>query len=127
MVMQGSAILSGMSPVLVVLAIETLIAFGWVSSHFVGPFEIRLILYLYKDLIYRLLKYQADYLGISSQRLVNEVSPRSIMVVPIKLRISPFRWEDLGLTLSLHLILFDLLMLINTIHELAQTPSELHS
>ena len=45
-VVLGSAILNGMSPVLVALAVETLITLGWVSSHFTGLFEIRIILYL---------------------------------------------------------------------------------
>ena len=115
-----------MSQVLVVLAIETLIVLGWVPSHFNRSFEIRLILYLFKDPIYRLLEYQADHLGISSQGLIDEVSLRLIMASPIKSRISPFRREDFGLSLSLHLILLDSLMLINTIHELAHTLSELH-
>jgi len=69
-----------MSPVLMVLTIETLIVLGWVPSHFIGPFEIRLILYLVKDLINWLLEYRANYLGVSSRRLIGEVSPRPIML-----------------------------------------------
>ena len=65
MVTQGSTVLGGVSPILMVLAIKALIALGWVPSHLIRPFEIRLILYLLNDLIHRLLKHRADYLGIS--------------------------------------------------------------
>ena len=53
MVMQGSAVLSGVSSILIVLSIKVLIALGWLPSHLIRPFEIRLILYLLKDLIHR--------------------------------------------------------------------------
>ena len=115
-----------MSLVLVILAIETLIALGWVSFHFGGPFEIRLILYLFKDSVHKLLEHRVDYLGIGSQGLANEIFPWLIMAVPIRPRIFPFGKEDLGLSFALHLILFDPFLLINTVHQLAHTPSRLH-
>ena len=82
MVMQGSAVLSGVSSILIVLSIKVLIALGWLPSHLIRPFEIILILYLLKDLIHRpfeirlilyllkdsihqLLEHWVDYLGIS--------------------------------------------------------------
>ena len=76
-------ILGGVPPIMMVLAIEALIALGWVTSHFVWPSEVRIILYLFKYLMYRLLEYQANYLSVSTRGLVYEVSPRSIMAIPI--------------------------------------------
>ena len=91
MVTEGFAILDVVPPILMVLAIEALTALGWVTSHLVWPFEVRLILYLFKYLMYRLLEYQANYLSVSMCGLVDEVSSRLIMDVPIKPGISSFR------------------------------------
>lgn len=57
MVTKGSTILGGVPLILMVLAIEALNALGWVTFHFIWPFEVRIILYLFKDLIYLLLEY----------------------------------------------------------------------
>ena len=57
MVTEGSTILGGVPLILMVLAIEALNALGWVTFHFIWPFEVRIILYLFKDLIYLLFEY----------------------------------------------------------------------
>lgn len=45
------------------------------------------------------------------------------MSISVWTRISPFWREDFDLSLSLHLILLNMLMLVNTIHELVHTTS----
>ena len=57
MITQSSIILSCVSSILITLAVKTLITLGWITSHLIGPFEIRLILDLLEDLIYQLLKH----------------------------------------------------------------------
>ena len=64
MIMQRSIVLCHVSSILMIRAIQTLIRLGQVSSHLIEPFEITLIFYLLKDLIYRLLKYRVDYLCV---------------------------------------------------------------
>lgn len=55
MVTESSAILDCM--LLMVLTIKNLIAFGGVASYFVKSFEVKLVLYLFKDLMHWLLEY----------------------------------------------------------------------
>ena len=58
-----------------ILVVETLFTLSRVSSHFVGPLEIGLIFYFFKDPVYRVLKHRADHLGIVLRRLADKVSP----------------------------------------------------
>ena len=49
------------------------------------------------------------------------------MIIPFWLRISSFRGEDFGFPPSLGLILLDLLILVNAIHELTHILGGFHS
>lgn len=75
MVALGSTVLGCIPPILMILAVETLITLGGVSPHFVGPLEIRLIFNFFQDPVYGLLEHQADHLGIGLRWLANKISP----------------------------------------------------
>ena len=58
------AVFCSMSVVLVVLIIQTLIAFHGVSSHLIRPFEEWLILDFLQNLIYRFSEYGINHLRV---------------------------------------------------------------
>ena len=54
-----------------------------------------------------------------------KISPRSTAIIPIKLEIPPLLGDHFSLSISLLLILFDLLILVNMIYKLTHTPNKL--
>ena len=123
--MQGSTIFNRMSPILVVMAIQTLISLGRISPHLIRPFKVWLPFYFLKDLIHWLFKHRVDQLCISPRWLIGEISLGSIMTISSYPRISLFR-EDFGLSFPLGLIFFNLLMLDNAVHNLTHIVSKFH-
>ena len=99
-----------------ILVIQALIPFGRVPPHLIGPFEVKFIFYLLKDLIYWLLEHQADHWSITIGGLAKKVCPWSVKAISIRLRIPSLRCENLGLPLALYLIFFSPLVFINAIH-----------
>ena len=55
----------------------------------------------------------------------SKIFPRLIVIVPVRLEIPPILGDHLSFSLSLLLILFDLLILVNTIHKLTHIPNRL--
>ena len=99
-----------------VLAIKTLIALYGVSSHLIRPFEIWFILYLIKDLVYRLPEHCVNYLGNSMPSMYSKISFGLIIIISLRLKVSSVRGDYLRLPLPLLLILFNTFILINSIH-----------
>ena len=85
MIPQIPTILSGVSLVLVVVAIEALITphGHGISCHLVWPFEERLILNLLQYLAHWLSKHDIHCLGLGSSKLPSKVSPRSVIIVSV--------------------------------------------
>ena len=125
MVPQVSAILSGMPSLLVVLTMKTLVTPHGVSSHFVWPFEIWLILDLLQDLMYWLPEHRVYHLMSYRPRLPSKIPPGSIIIVAVRLGIPSLLRDNLTLSFALLLILLDSLILINLLHKLAYTGSRL--
>ena len=63
MISQSSAVLGGMPPLLVILAVEALVAPRGVSSHFVLSFEVWFVLDLLQDLKHWFLEHHVNCLG----------------------------------------------------------------
>ena len=55
-ILERPTLLSGMPLIPMIGAIQILVPFGWVSAHLIKPAEMRLMLDLLQDFIYRLLK-----------------------------------------------------------------------
>ena len=125
MIPQSSAVLGGMPPLLVVLAMEALIVSQGVSTHFVRPFEVWLILDLLRNLVHQFSEHSVNHLRSCRPRLPNKIPPRSIIIVAVRPEIPHLLKDDLTLSLVSLLVLLDPLILINPIHELAYTSNGL--
>ena len=99
-----------------VLAIKTLIALHGVSPHLIRPLEIWFILYLIKDLVYRLLEHCVNYLGSNMPSMYSKISFGPITIISLRLKVSSVKGDYLRLPLPLLLILFNTFILINSIH-----------
>ena len=127
MVPQVSAILSGVSMVLMILAIKVLITPHRISCHLVWPFEERLIFNLLQHLLYQFLKHSINHLGVGRSWLPNKVFSRSVIIVPIHLNIPPILRDHLSLLFPLQLVFFYPPVLVNPIHKLTHTGNMLTS
>ena len=108
---------------------KALVTFYGVSPHLVWPFEIQFILDFFQNLVHEFSEYNSNHLSGSWARMPNKISPRLAVVIPIRPKISSVlrNYLSLSLSFSLLLVLFNPLMLINTIHELTHTPSKFSS
>ena len=102
-----------------VMAVEVLVALCTVSSHFVWPFEERFVLNLLQNLPDRLSKHCTNHLDIGRPRLSCMISSRPVIIVSVRPEIPHFLKDNLSLPFSLLLVIFDSLVLINSVHELA--------
>lgn len=84
--MESSTIFGGMPTILMILTVKTLVMFGGVASHFDWLLEVRLTLYLVKDLVNWLLEHRADHLSIRMPSVIGKISPRSVMTIPFCLK-----------------------------------------
>ena len=114
MVPQSSAVLDSMSLLLVVLAMKALITPQGVSSHFVWPFEIWLVL---QDLMHWFSEQSVNCLGSRRPRLSSKIPLGFIIVVAIRLKIPPLLRDNLTFLLSLLLVFLHSLVFINAVHE----------
>ena len=115
-----------MPTILVVLTVETLVMLGGITSHLVRPLEVGFTLYLFKDLVNWLLEHRTDHLSIRVPKVTSKISPRSAMTIPLCPRISLVSRNNLCLPLPLLLIILNLFILINLIHELMHISHRLH-
>ena len=127
MVPQVSAILGSVSMVLMILAIKALITPHRISCHLVRPFEERLVFNLFQNLLYWFSEHSINHLGVGRSRLPNKVSPRSVIIVSIRLEIPPLLRDHLSLSFPLQLVFFYHFVLVNQIHKLAHTSNRLTS
>ena len=81
MVPQISAVLDGMSLVLVVMAVEVLIMPHWVPCHLIWLFEEWFILDFFKNLTHRLSEHSIDRPSIGRPRLPSKISLRPVDIV----------------------------------------------
>ena len=123
MILQSSAVLSGMPLLLVVSAMKALITPQGVSTHLVRPFEVWLILDLLQNLMHRLPEHDVNHLKNYRPRLPDKIPSRSVTIVAIRPEIPPFLEDNLTLSLALLFILLNSLVFINPVHELAYTSN----
>jgi len=100
------------------MTIKDLILPHKVTSHFVWPLEVWLDLYLLKNLVRRLFEYCANHLSSRKASTSKEVSPRLVVIVPLRPKVSSVRGNYFCLSLALLLIILDPFVFINSIHEL---------
>ena len=124
---QRLAIFSGVPPFLVVLVVKSLVALRGVFSHLVQPLKVRPILNFLQDLVYWLSKYNIDYLSCGRPRTPHKVSSRSVVIVPIRPEVPFILRDHFSFPISLLLVLLDLFILINTVHELTYAPNRFPS
>ena len=110
-----------MSALLVVLAIKTLITPSRVSTHFFWPLKIWLVLDFFQYLMYWISEHSIYHLRGCKLRLPNKIPTRSTVVVRVRPEIPPFLRDNFAFSLALLLVLFNPLVLVNSIHELAYT------
>ena len=108
-----------------ILAIKALIAPHGVSCHLIWPFEERLILDLFQNLVHRFSEHRINHLSIGRPWLPNEVSLRSVVIVPVQPEIPRLLRDNLSLTFPLLLVFLNLLILVNHVHELAHISDRL--
>ena len=125
MVPQSSAVLNGMPLLLVVLAMEALVVPQGISSHFVWPFKVWLVLDLLQDFMHWFLEHSVNHMKSRRSKLSHKIPSRSVIVVSVRPKILHFLRDNLTLPLTLLLVFLDLLVLINAIHELTNTPYQL--
>ena len=121
------AILSGVSVVLVVLAIKVLVSLYRLSRHLIRPSKVWFALDFFQHLMHRFSEYNLDVLRVGYLRLPCEISPRVIVDVSIRPEIPTLPRDNLLLSLALHLVFFYSLVLIDLIHQLVHTGGRLAS
>ena len=127
MIPQVPAVLSGVSLVLVVVAIKVLIAPHWVPSHLIWPSEEWFILDFFENLMHRLSEHDINRLSIGRPRLPSKISLRAVVIVSIRPEIPPLLRDSLGLSFPLLLVFLYPFILINLVHELAYTSDRFAS
>ena len=71
--------------------------------------------------MYWISEYSIDHLRGCKLRLPSKIPTRSTVVVTVRPEIPPFLRDNFALSLALLLVIFNLLVLVNPIHELAYT------
>ena len=112
------AILRGMPVVLVVLAIEVLIALRGLSDHLIWPSKVWLALDLLQHPVYRFSKYSVNSLRVGCSGLPYEISPRAVAVVSVQPEIPPLLGNDLLFSFNLQLIFLYSFIFVNPVHQL---------
>ena len=112
---------------LVVLAMKALVAPQKVSTHSVRPLEVWLVFYLFQNLMHRFSKHNVNRLRSCRLRLPSKIPLGSVIVVTVRLEIPPLLRDNLALSLAFLLVLFNPLILVNSINELAYTDNRLPS
>ena len=125
MVPQSLAALSGMPPLLVVLAMKVLITSQGVSTHLVQPFEIWLVLDLLQNLMHRFSEHSIHHLRSCRAKLLGKIPLGFVIVIAVRPKIPPLLRDSLTLPFTLLLVIFNPFILINPIHELAYTGNRL--
>ena len=125
MIPQISIVLCSVSLVLVVLAIKTLIAPHGVSCHLIWPFEERLILDHLQNLVHRFSEHRINHLSIGRPWPSSKVSPRLVVIIPIRPEILHLLRYNLSLTFPLLLVFLNPFIFVNPVHELAHTSDRL--
>ena len=105
-----------MPSILVVLVMKVLIMLHEVTFHHVWPFKEWLVLNFLQDLVYWFSEYCVNHLSGGRPQLPNKVSLRSVIVVSVRLEIPPFLRDNLNFPIPLLLIVFNPLVLINSVH-----------
>ena len=77
--------------------------------------------------MYWISKHNIYHLRDCRLRLPSKIPTRSTIVVMVQLEIPPFLRDNLALSLALLLVLFNPLVLVNPIHELAYTVDRFSS
>ena len=121
MVPQSSAVLGDMPPLLVVLEMKALIAPQGVSSHFVWPFEVWLVLDLLQDLMHWFSNHNVNHLRSRRPRLSSKILSGSVIVVAVRPEIPHLLKDNLTLPLALLLVFLDILVFINAVHKSMHT------
>ena len=121
----SSTILSGVSTVLVVLAVKTLVVPHGFSSHLVWPFEVCLILDLLQDLMYWFSEHRVNYVRSHRPRLPSKIPMGSVIAVTVRPKILPLLKDNLSLSLPLLLVFLNPLVFVNMIHKPTHTPYQL--
>ena len=102
--------------VLVVLAIEVLVAFCGVSLYFIWPFEEWLMPNFLQNLLYRFSEHNIDCLNISRSRLPSEISLRPVVIVSVRPEIPPLVRDNLLFSFPLLLVFLNHFILINPVY-----------
>ena len=110
-----------MSSLLVVLALKALVVLYRVSSHLNWAFKVWLILDPFQDLMHWFSEHRLNHLSRNKARLPSKNSSGLIIVVYFRPEIPPILRDNLTFSLTLLLVLLNLLILTNLIHELAYT------
>ena len=77
--------------------------------------------------MYWISEYSIDHLRGCKLRLPSKIPTRSTVVVTVRLEIPPLLRDNFALFLDLLLVLFNPLVLVNPIHELAYTVDRFSS
>ena len=104
---------------------EALVAPQGISSHFVWPFEVGLVLDLLQYLMHWFLEHSVNHLRSYRFRFSPKIPSGSVIVVSVRPEIPPLLRGNLTLSFVLLLVFPDLLVLINAIHKPTNTPYRL--
>ena len=77
--------------------------------------------------MHRFSEYNVNHLRSCRFRLPSKIPPGPIVIVTVRLEIPPLLRDNLALSLTLLLVLFDLFILVNPIYELAYTSNKFPS
>ena len=97
---------------------------GIVSSLLIWPFKKWLVLNFFQNLMYWLSENRVNHLSSGRPRLPSKVSLGSVIVVSVRPKIPHILRDNLSLPFPLLLILFDLFILVNLVHELTYTANK---
>ena len=114
-----------MSVVLVVLAIKILIAPRGLPHHLMRPLKVWLVLDFLQHSMYWFSEHSIDSLCVGCFGLPNEVSPRAVAVISVRLEIPHLLRDNLLLSLTLQLVFLYSFILIDPIHQLVHTSGRL--
>ena len=80
--------------------------------------------YLLQNLMHRFTEHSIDHLRSCRPKLPGKIPLGSVIFVTVQPEIPPFLKDNLTLSLALLLVLFNPLILVNLIHELAYTDDK---
>ena len=116
-----------MSPLLVVLVAKVLVVPQRVSTHSVQPLEVLLIFYLLQNLMHRFSKHNINCLRSCRLRLPSKIPSGFVIVVTVRPKIPLLLRDNISLSLTLLLVLFNPFILVNLIHKLVYIGNRLPS